>query len=90
MTRLPTKRGSSRCQLHVFFILLALLVGCASTQPQSRPFFLTEEEVETHGRKTWFDRLYETDPGGVACESAGDYQERLPRGSAILVRLHTW
>jgi len=68
-------------------ILLALLGGCASTQhqqPQSRPFFLTEEEVATHGRKTWFDRLYETDPGGVACESAGDYQERPPRKIAVL------
>jgi len=68
-------------------LLLALLGGCASTQhqqPQSRPFFLTEEEVATHGRKTWFDRLYETDPGGVACESAGDYQERPPRKIAVL------
>lgn len=87
MTRLPIKRGSSRCQLEVLLILLALLGGCASTQhqqPQSRPFFLTEEEVATHGRKTWFDRLYETDPGGVACESAGDYQERPPRKIAVL------
>src|SRR4030095_8907566 len=87
MTRLPIKRGSSRCQLEVLLLLLALLGGCASTQhqqPQARPFCLTEEEVATHGRKTWFDRLYETDPGGVACESAGDYQERPPRKIAVL------
>jgi Putative lipoprotein GNA1162-like len=88
MTRLPTtKRGSSRCQLCVFFIPLALLVGCASTQhqqPQSRPFFLTEEELETHGRKTWFDRLIEADPGGVSFVIAGDYQERPPRKIAVL------
>jgi hypothetical protein len=84
MTKLPTKRGSSRCQMYVFFILLALLGGCASTQPQSRPFFLTEEEVETHGRKTWFDRLIEADPGGVAFVIAGDYQERPPRKIAVL------
>lgn len=87
MTTLPTKRGSSRCQLYVFFLLLALLGGCASTQPQqhqARPFFLTEEEVETHGRKTWFDRLIEADPGGVAFVVAGDYQERPPRKIAVL------
>lgn len=87
MTRLPTKQGSSRCQLYVFFILLALLVGCASTQHQqhqSRPFFLTEEEIETHGRKTWFDRLVEVDPGDVSFVIAGDYQERPPRKIAVL------
>jgi hypothetical protein len=65
-------------------ILLALLAGCASTQHQSRPFFLTEEEVDTHGRKTWFDRLLETDPGGVACDLAADYQDRPPRKIAVL------
>lgn len=87
MTRLPIKRGSSRCQLEVLLILLALLGGCASTQhqqPQSRPFFLTEEEVATHGRKTWFDRLLEVDPGGVSVEIAEDYQDRPPRKIAVL------
>ena len=67
--------------------LLALLGGCASTQhqhPQSRPFFLTEEGIETHGRKTWFDRLIETDPGGVSVEIAADYQDRPPRKIAVL------
>ena len=46
MLSLPTKRRSCRCQLYVFLLLLALLGGCASTQrqqPQSHPFFLTEE-----------------------------------------------
>src|SRR4249919_3716896 len=84
MLRLPTKWRSFRCQLYVFFILSALLGGCASTQRQSQPFFLTEEEVETHGRKTWFDRLLEVDPGGVSVEIAGDYQERPPRRIAVL------
>jgi hypothetical protein len=87
MTRLCTKRGSSRCQLYAFLLLLALLVGCASTQhqqPQSRPFFLTEEEVETHGRKSWFDRLVEGDPGGVSFVIAGDYQDRPPQKIAVL------
>jgi len=87
MLSLPTKRRSCRCQLSGFLFLLALLGGCASTQhqhPQSRPFFLTEEEVETHGRKTWFDRLLEVDPGGVSVEIAADYQDRPPRKIAVL------
>ena len=87
MPRLPTKRRSCRCQLAGFLLLLALLGGCASTQhqhPQSHPFFLTEEEVETHGRKTWFDRLLEVDPGGVSVEIAEDYQDRPPRKIAVL------
>jgi len=87
MLSLPTKRRSCRCQLSVFFLLLALLGGCASTQPQhpqSHPFFLTEEGAETHGRKTWFDRLIETDPGGASVEIAADYQDRPPRKIAVL------
>ena len=84
MLRLPTNRRSFRCQLYVLLLLLALLGGCASTQRQSQPFFLTEEEVETHGRKTWFDRLLEVDPGGVSVEIAGDYQDRPPRKIAVL------
>jgi putative lipoprotein DUF799 len=84
MLRLPTKQGLPRFQLSVAGLLLALLGGCASTQHQARPFFLTEEEIEAHGRKSWFDRLLETDPGGVDCKSAGDYQERPPRKIAVL------
>jgi hypothetical protein len=59
-------------------------VGCASTPHQSRPFFLTEEEVDTHGRKTWFDRLIEADPGSASFVIAEDYQERPPRRIAVL------
>jgi len=84
MSRLSTKRGSSRCQLYLFSMFLVLLAGCATTQPQSRPFFQTEQELETHGRKTWFDRLFEADPGGVSLVIAGDYQERPPRKIAVL------
>jgi hypothetical protein len=67
-----------------FFLLLALLVGCASPQQQSRPFFLIEQEVDTHGRKTWFDRLIEADPGEASFVIAEDYQERPPRKIAVL------
>jgi hypothetical protein len=63
LTRLFTKRGPSQYQPYLFSILLVLLTGCASTQPQSRPFFQPEQEAETHGRKTWYDQVIEADPG---------------------------
>ena len=84
MTALSTKRGSSWFQLYLFSMLLVLLAGCASMQPQSRSFFLGEEETETHGRKTWYDRLFDADPGGASFVIAGDYQERPPRKIAVL------
>ncbi len=48
-------------------------------------FFLTEEEVDTHGRKTWFDRLTEVDPGAASFVIAEDYQERPPQKIAAAV-----
>jgi hypothetical protein len=85
MIRLLTQQGSSRYLLVFCFILLALLIeGCASTQHKSRPFFLTEEELETHGQKTWYDRVVEADPGGISFVVAADYQERPPRKIAVL------
>ena len=84
MTRLSTKRGASRCQPYLFSLLLVLLAGCAGTQHQPRTFFLVEEELETHGRKTWFDRLFEADPGGASFTIGAGYQERPPRKIAVL------
>jgi hypothetical protein len=84
MIRLFVKRGSSQRWAHLLFVLMVLLDGCAHTQHQSRPFFLKELELETHGRKTWFDRLIETDPGNAVCVVAGDYQARPPRKIAVL------
>ena len=84
MNRLSREPGSSRCQLYVFFSVLVLLAGCASTQPHSSLFFLTEEETETHGRKTGYDQLLDADPGGASFVIAGDYQERPPRKIAVL------
>jgi hypothetical protein len=61
-----------------------LLAGCASPQYGARPFFLHEQDLESHGRKTWFDQLVETDPGGADSEVAADYQENPPRRIAVL------
>jgi hypothetical protein len=84
MICLFAKRGSFRRRSHLLFVLVVLLDGCAGTQHRSRPFFLKELELETHGRKTWFDRLIETDPGGAACAVASDYQTHPPRKIAVL------
>jgi hypothetical protein len=65
-------------------MLLVLVTGCASTQPQSRPFFQPEQELETHGRKVWYDRVIEADPDFGSVVIAGDYQERPPRKIAVL------
>jgi hypothetical protein len=65
-------------------MILVLLAGCGTTQPQSRPFFQTEQQLETHGRKTWYDQVIEADPGFASIVIAGDYQERPPREIAVL------
>jgi len=58
--------------------------GCATVRYQERPFFLQEQGLETHGRKTWFDRLVEFDPGKTRFQVAADYAEDPPRRIAIL------
>jgi hypothetical protein len=65
---------------------MLLVAGCASTSEhyQSRPFFLVEEDTATHGRKSWFDRIIETDPGLTDFKLAADYQEHPPRRIAVL------
>ena len=69
-----------------FIALLLSLAGCstASTEYKSRPFFLSEEEVATHGRKAWYDRIVELDPGGASFTVAADYQQAPPKKIAVL------
>lgn len=72
-----------------YFVLAALMIaisGCSTTAPnyQTRPFFLAEEDTATHGRKSWFDRIIETDPGISHYVVAADYQAQPPRRIAVL------
>src|SRR5713101_8589663 len=69
-----------------FIAALFLLAGCstASTEYKSRPFFLTEEDATTHGRKAWYDRIVELDPGGADFTVAADYQQTPPKKIAVL------
>lgn len=65
------------------FVVL-VLSGCTTIRSQSSPFFLPEQNRETHGRKTWFDHLVEFDPGHVQVTVAKDYAQNPPRRIAVL------
>ena len=59
--------------------------GCAqSANYENRPFFQEEYGLETHGRKTWFDRLVEVDPGQMKVYVAKDYEDKAPQTIAVL------
>lgn len=61
-----------------------LVGGCSTMQSQPHPFFLVEQDRESHGRKTWFDHVVEFDPGGITVEVAKDYGQNPPRRIAVL------
>src|ERR1700680_441027 len=75
----------SRGSLGIVTVLL-LLAGCstASTKYRTRPFFLPEEEATTHGRKAWYDRIVEVDPGSAKFTVAADYEQAPPKMIAVL------
>ena len=60
------------------------LSGCAQTNYQDRTFFRDEYGLDTHGRKTWFDRLVELDPGTLKTHLAADYEQAAPERIAVL------
>jgi hypothetical protein len=65
-------------------VMVLACTGCSTIQYEKRPFFLPEQGLETHGRKTWFDRLVEFDPGKTQFQVAADYAQDPPRRIAIL------
>lgn len=70
-----------------WFLPLLLLAGCASLSNQQRaaePLFLPEYGVGEHGRKTWFDRVVETDPGRIHVDISPEFQRAPPRRIAVL------
>src|ERR1700730_5737614 len=60
------------------------LGGCSSTNNKSRPFFRHEYGLDSHGRKTWFDRMVELDPGQMKTSIAPDYEAVAPQTIAVL------
>ncbi len=71
-------------RFHLLLCLLVILAGCASQQSESQPFFQPEQQLEVHGRKSWFDHLVETDPGEADYMVAKDYQQNPPLRIAVL------
>ncbi len=82
---LPAKAGWRHAGI-ICAVAAITLAGCSDTSRnyQSRPFFLPEKDVMTHGRKTWFDNLLETDPGHVRYLVSATYQTHPPRRIAVL------
>ena len=61
--------------------------GCAQTDAanqSNRTFYRDEYGLDTHGKKTWFDHLLETDPGGIKVVSLPDYEQDAPAKVAVL------
>lgn len=65
---------------------MLFLAACSSTTDNypNRHFFLFEEDIASHGRKSLFDRIVETDPGLTDQTIAADYQEHPPLRIAVL------
>jgi hypothetical protein len=70
----------------ILILMLTLIAGCATTDGNydKRPFFLPEQSVAQHGRKTWFDHLVEFDPGKANLQIAANYQANPPERIAVL------
>jgi hypothetical protein len=66
--------------------VLLMLASCSttSTRYRTRPFFLPEEGAETHGKKAWYDRIVEVDPGGAEFTVAANYEQAPPKKIAVL------
>jgi hypothetical protein len=68
-------------------LLPAVLAGCANVTEQdaeARPFFQKPYYVQSHGRKTWWDRLVELDPGKLKVTVAPEYLSEPPERIAVL------
>lgn len=71
----------------ILLLLLLTLVtaGCSTTTNyDSRPFFLPEQDATTHGRKSWFDHVVEVDPGRARFKVATAYRAEPPERIAVL------
>ena len=82
-----TERTPTHSRVYIIICTVGFVFfvgGCSSMRAQPHPFFLAEQDRESHGRKTWFDHLVEFDPGGIKVEVAEDYAQNPPRRIAVL------
>jgi hypothetical protein len=79
--RLLLKEDGMRRAFRLLGIVMLLLPGSASASKDypNKSLFLSEEDTTTHGRKNWFHRIVESDPGLTDYIVAADYQEHPPR-----------
>ncbi|MBF6568422.1 MAG: DUF799 family lipoprotein [Candidatus Binataceae bacterium] len=77
-------------RLFICFAILTCIIsvaGCAGVSQKSaedRPFFQTEYQQSSHGKKTAFDRLFELDPGHIDVKVSPEYSECPPARIAVL------
>jgi hypothetical protein len=78
-------------RLRTLLVLLVsfVLIGCASNNYETRPFFQREYQEDSHGRKTILDRIVETDPGSFKVETSPKYLKDPPERIAVLRPLLT-
>jgi hypothetical protein len=83
VSKRPAYQGAT---LAVVALALCLtFTACASQAAfTDRTFFRNEYDVDTHGRKTLFDHLVETDPGGIKIHVAAEYESIAPARIAVL------
>jgi hypothetical protein len=78
-------REDSGMSLLFLVIVVFLAGGCATNnQFEQRPFFQQEYGLETHGRKTLFDRVVELDPGGFKVKVKPEFVSDPPARIAVL------
>lgn len=80
----PRDTIQQRRRLMFLVFLIVAVSGCTTIRTQPHTFFLPEQDRETHGRKTWFDRVVEFDPGKINVTVAADYAQNPPRRIAVL------
>jgi len=81
-TRAACNRSPLLARLLSATLLLASCAGPPQTSGQA--LFLHEYDQAGHGRKTWFDRVVETDPGQIGVHVSPAFTAAPPRRIAVL------
>lgn len=82
----PKSLGGGRRGRLAWALAATLVLWSCSTgnNYETRPFFQPEYDLQSHGRKTLFDRVVETDPGTFNVILSPDYLRDTPERIAVL------